>query len=423
MIRYIIATNRLALVRLEGIGKIKDLDDSIQQYIVTNHPPETERAFGKMKDKHGSFFAFHGSAIENWYSILRNGIRNLSHTHMMTAGAASGAGVYSAENMNTSVGYARMSTGNSIWPYGILNNSPMGCMAIIEVIKTHDNISKGRGIYVIKNDNELIIRYLLLFNSNDLGKLNANANDLGLHHHVNRFERAYKERSAKIRKQRIDKAVKTSQEKSENTNLAKTMYEEAKIESTEEKKMKEIEENLENLEKAFAGQGSAGSNRRILHEYKNLVKSDGCSGITVEFEHGSNIYVWLIHVNVDQFEITPLLRNDFEAYANRYARNKEIDFEVRFDSNFPFTPPFIRVIRPRFKFHTGHVTIGGSICMQSLTASGWIPVRSIESIILEILCNMLEGGARLDPSQPHKDYKLTEAKEAFARVARDHKWL
>ena len=39
--------------------------------------------------------------------------------------------------------------------------------------------------------------------------------------------------------------------------------------------------------------------------------------------------------------------------------------------NYPFAPPFARVILPRFKFKSGHVTTGGSICMQLLTTSGW----------------------------------------------------
>lgn len=42
---------------------------------------------------------FHGSAPENWYSILRNGIRVLSNTKYMTAGAAMGAGVYAASHV------------------------------------------------------------------------------------------------------------------------------------------------------------------------------------------------------------------------------------------------------------------------------------------------------------------------------------
>jgi hypothetical protein len=38
----------------------------------------------------------------------------------------------------------------------------------------------------------------------------------------------------------------------------------------------------------------------------------------------------------------------------------------------PFSPPFIRVVEPRFAFHTGHVTIGGSICMELLTRRSFL---------------------------------------------------
>lgn len=100
-----------------------------------------------------------------------------------------------------------------------------------------------------------------------------------------------------------------------------------------------------------------------------------------------------------------------------------LDFEVRFDSNFPYSPPFLRIIRPRFAFHTGHVTVGGSICMQSITNSGWIPVRTVESVFIEILFNMGEGNARLDPRNAHIDYSIEEAREAFNRVARQHNWM
>jgi len=44
--------------------------------------------------------------------------------------------------------------------------------------------------------------------------------------------------------------------------------------------------------------------------------------------------------------------------------------------DYPVDPPFVRVVRPRFAFHSGHVTIGGSICMELLTRSGWSPCAS-----------------------------------------------
>ncbi len=37
-----------------------------------------------------------------------------------------------------------------------------------------------------------------------------------------------------------------------------------------------------------------------------------------------------------------------------------------------------------------------SICMDLLTQSGWSPVNSIESILIQIRTEMVEGGGRLD---------------------------
>jgi ubiquitin-conjugating enzyme E2 Q len=73
-----------------------------------------------------------------------------------------------------------------------------------------------------------------------------------------------------------------------------------------------------------------------------------------------------------------------------------LQYEVIFSQNFPNEPPFIRVKFPRFAFRTGHVTVGGSICMESLTPSGWSSARSLESYFIEILSLINAGEARLD---------------------------
>ncbi len=54
--------------------------------------------------------------MENWYSILRNGLRNLSNSSLMTAGAAYGQGIYASSNYYTSQGYsARHNSGGNNW--------------------------------------------------------------------------------------------------------------------------------------------------------------------------------------------------------------------------------------------------------------------------------------------------------------------
>jgi len=94
---------------------------------------------------------------------------------------------------------------------------------------------------------------------------------------------------------------------------------------------------------------------------------------------------------------------------------------ITFPPTYPMNPPFCRVIRPRFAFRTGHVTVGGSICTELLTNKGWTPANTIEAVIVSIRAQFLEGGARLDMSNK-RDYTEAEAREAFDRMVQTHGW-
>ena len=147
-----------------------------------------------------------------------------------------------------------------------------------------------------------------------------------------------------------------------------------------------------------------------------------------------------------------------------------VHMEMKFPKDYPMNPPFVRVIRPRFKFLTGHVTIGGSVCMQLLTRSGWRPTTDIEvctpgnwicpSVCLSVclyvclcvhcfvhlvICASLEivvyivpalsqsmliqvraeimsdKRAQLD-TYPDREYNETEARQAFERMVRRYGW-
>jgi len=61
--------------------------------------------------------------------------------------------------------------------------------------------------------------------------------------------------------------------------------------------------------------------------------------------------------------------------------------------------------------------------MESLTPSGWIAVRSVESLFVEILSIICQGDGRLDMKSVGIDYSMQEARAAFERVAKDHGWV
>jgi ubiquitin-conjugating enzyme E2 Q len=90
---------------------------------------------------------------------------------------------------------------------------------------------------------------------------------------------------------------------------------------------------------------------------------------------GSHVHRWHVRFPAAGFvdAWTPLA-NDLDKYAAKYNKEPAILLELSFPRRFPSSPPFARVIRPRFAFHTGHVTVGGSICVE---VSEWLGCRGL----------------------------------------------
>lgn len=138
-----------------------------------------------------------------------------------------------------------------------------------------------------------------------------------------------------------------------------------------------------------------------------------------------SLYRWAVHMHADGFPEGCSLRDELTRFAAQHPSGvAAVVMDVHFPDTYPMDPPFIRVIRPRFQMHTGHITIGGSICMQLLTPSGWLPSVSLENVFVSIRSEMVEGGGRIDFASGAKgDYTVAEAREAFNRVATRYGWL
>ena len=67
--------------------------------------------------------------------------------------------------------------------------------------------------------------------------------------------------------------------------------------------------------------------------------------------------------------------------------------EVRFPHDYPNRPFLLRCVSPRCVWYTGHVTAGGSICIEALTTTGgagqWQSTYCVESILNTVFTNML----------------------------------
>lgn len=133
-------------------------------YKINNNNFETE--FNNERgNKHTIKYLYHGSNIQNWYSILNIGIKNLSGTCLMRNGQLHGGGVYLGKTLATSKKY---STGK------------VCIIAIVELITDNNFIYNGCDCYVVSNDKLIIIRYLLIINqkTENIDFINSFENEL-----------------------------------------------------------------------------------------------------------------------------------------------------------------------------------------------------------------------------------------------------
>jgi len=189
---------------------------------------------------------------------------------------------------------------------------------------------------------------------------------------------------------------------------------------------------------AQASQGSRQASQVLMREMRALLTlqgsgpasssgpgSGGAGAKALEIEMvDDSLYHWTVKMHSDGFPEDCALRKELRQFGAQHPSGESaVVMDVQFPDTYPMSPPFIRVVRPRFQMHTGHITIGGSVCMQLLTPSGWLPSVSLENVFVSIRSEMIEGGGHIDMETSGRDYSMSEAREAFNRVARRYGWL
>jgi ubiquitin-conjugating enzyme E2 Q len=333
------------IVNADGSLVKKGIGKNVKIYKI-NHPIDKEDEFKKMLGGKSPVYLFHGSRWQNWYSIMRNGLKNCSRTKLMTAGAAYGNGIYLSDNFGFSCSYGQSPCGQS------------GSKSVLGVFELADDINKykkGPQVFVVDNEKVLIQRYLLIIPSNQSDNVTQEMNKI------------------------FNSKIYTQNEAVTRTVLGKGI-------------------------------------KKLIREYKQIVKQGHEKlGFRVTTDP-KDAYLWKVF-------ITGYNEEDLIGQDMRKFKIKDIELELKFPSNYPFSPPFIRIITPRFKYLTGHITQAGALCMQVLTEKHWSPACSIESLIVTIKSEILEGEGRIDPVNYNIPYSEKEAKESFIRLARAHSWL
>ncbi|XP_053811078.1 protein mono-ADP-ribosyltransferase PARP6 isoform X1 [Vidua chalybeata] len=151
LLQWIISSNRSHIVKLPLSRQLKFMHTS-HQFLLLSSPPAKEARFRTAKKLYGSTFAFHGSHIENWHSILRNGLVNASYTklqvpvcslHPAHPRAAGGQGVGKKAGREQTLGSARLPP---LPPYPNCWGDPT-TLTLVFSCKLH-GAAYGKGIYL-----------------------------------------------------------------------------------------------------------------------------------------------------------------------------------------------------------------------------------------------------------------------------------
>ncbi|TID16936.1 hypothetical protein E6O75_ATG09702 [Venturia nashicola] len=504
ILRWIIASNRACIVQVDHPDQPeKNRDARLQgmdgwmQFRFAMGAPDKERRFmesvqstaARLNLSYPTLFAWHGSPLANWHSIIREGL----HFEVVSHGRAYGNGCYHSMDFNTSYGYSGMSYrgaggGPDSWPSSLLKISC--AMALNEIVNAPKEYVSMQPHLVVAQLDWIQTRYLFVQCNGDVkpsetcssnvmhaqdpqmtpngqkgkvmipigampksrrpavptttGRAKKKVKGLGSASHpidlddddTASIDTDIEDLNILIDEDvRMAPAAEAPQTKNANGKHGGFFSGiKSKISSSKSSKPQKpmtdfVPGQLDYTTLPLMEQPSFASQtatRRLQKDFQALLKVQETQplhelGWYIDPDQFNNVYQWIIEFH--SFEEQLPLAKDMKAKGI-----KSVVMEMRFGADYPMSPPFVRVIRPRFLSFLqgggGHVTAGGAICMELLTNSGWSAVSTIESVLLQVRLAMSSTDPR--PAKLEnggsRDYGVGEAVEAYIRACQTHGW-
>ncbi|XP_064123286.1 ubiquitin-conjugating enzyme E2 Q2 isoform X1 [Loxodonta africana] len=162
--------------------------------------------------------------------------------------------------------------------------------------------------------------------------------------------------------------------------------------------------------------GSVQASDRLMKELRDIYRSQSYkTGIySVELINDS-LYDW--HVKLQKVDPDSPLHSDLQILKEKEGI-EYILLNFSFKDNFPFDPPFVRVVLPVLS--GGYVLGGGALCMELLTKQGWSSAYSIESVIMQINATLVKGKARVQFGANKNQYNLARAQQSYNSIVQIH---
>jgi ubiquitin-conjugating enzyme E2 Q len=387
--------------------RVSGMDDYMQFRFAMGAPDKEQRFINcvnevaaRTKSTHPTLFAWHGSPIGNWHSIIREGL----HFNDTSHGRAYGHGVYMSPHVSTSLGYSSLSYagggsgGASTWPNSELKIS--SAISLNEVVNAPTEFVSQAPHYVVAQLDYIQTRYLFVTTANDyhtktpppslvyaqdptrqaLGSSNLPV--------VIPITAVSKSRRPVVETKKLPSGTKkaktvrvTDQQSAEDaqddadsvvSDLADREYLDSDMDDYNEPSavLKEISNgasrkkrprdpvlpltdfvpgtlDFSKLQMLQVPQyANPYATKQLSTALRELVKLQNSTkshelGWYIDSEKIENLYQWIIELH--SFDKDLLLASDMKK-----AGLTSVILEMRFTANFPFSPPFVRVVSPRF---------------------------------------------------------------------------
>jgi len=158
---------------------------------------------------------------------------------------------------------------------------------------------------------------------------------------------------------------------------------------------------------------------RLMKELRDICRSQSYKNGDYIIELvDESLYEW--NVKLYRIDKDSKLYTDLEQMKiseKNFDKLDHILLNLSFNDNYPFAPPFVRVIRPII---TGGHVYSGAICMELLTRQGWSSAYSVESLLFQIVATLCKAGARIDLSSLNESFSLQRAQQAFRPISSVH---
>lgn len=387
--------------------------------------------------KYPTIYAWHGSPLLNWHSIIRQGLHYKDIAH----GRAYGNGVYFAKDANISMSYARPSS--SRWKNSEL--VPTTALAIAEIVNQTSKFVSTNPYYVVPDVTWISTRYLLVQSAavsqtikdpesgvkvktislDPSNQIFMHNKAIGIPILTDHLELIVKENRKNLKDKPMDDDDREVFEYEERPSTPPRI-----LPKDDWKHDPDWVAQTDYHLLQPPSQASPMSAMHLQKELKFIMDEQRKAKSLKELGYymspdliGDNLFQWIVELH--SFDKNLPLAKDM-------AKNNinSLLFEIRFPPTFPHSPPFFRLIKPRLlpflQGGGGHITAGGSVCMDLLVQDGWLPSYNIAAVLLQIrmaISSTEPRPARLASGSDWKRaYSTQEALDGFNRAAATHGW-